>query len=121
MKHYYNKSRCMAAPVRSFKITNITHRNVEIDAEGFKQENRILHGGWNTVLYEEFPKKREAGVVYSIPGLWVVQRYDIASDELKFSVIEDAVFQEHFFLDSDEPIKFVEGQSFERPRKAAAG
>jgi hypothetical protein len=120
MKHYYNKAACMAAPVRSFKITNITHRNVEIDAEGFYQENRILHGGWNTVLFDGYPKRREEGIVYSIPGLWVVQRYDLASDELKFSIIEDSVFQQNFYPDN-EPSKFIEGKSFERPRRIANG
>lgn len=119
MQAYYNKMRCRAAQVRGFKITSVVHRNAEIDAEGFRKESFIVHGGWHTLLYNQFPdQKRQENVVYTVPDLWIVERYSMAEDEVKYSVIEDAVFRQNFILDDDPP-KLIEGHGFERPRSVA--
>jgi len=119
MKPFYNKARCHAAKIISFSFENEDAYEMWVDIEGGPLTKRKIHGGWNLIRFEEYPKRRQPMIEHRPDNFWLIERYDMSMDEMKYSVVEDAVFQEQFY--PDYPPQLVEGHSFERPRKVAAG
>lgn len=117
MKPYFCKSRCNAARIIEFVVSDDYKITVDVQG-GPLRVDLPINGGWLLIERDENNNRRQRMIEYKTNNLWLVERYDIACDGLKYNVVEDAVFQKQFFAD-DEP-KFVEGHSFELPRRTAS-
>lgn len=118
MKPYYNKAECCAARLVAYVI--IDDYKLALEFEDSPQSIIFeIHSGWNSVGYTVYPIKAKRMVRHPTQSLWLVARYHHEEASTKYSIVEDRVFQERFFSDDSFPL--IEGQSFERPRRAVNG
>ncbi len=135
MQKYYNKVSCKAALIIKLKIDNNNIFCFKLD-DG--QEYEAYNGPDETtgkiklinshILYTLTHKKVDEykwvdipcskWTVLSVPS-YLVERYDMETDNIRVAVVEHGTFQSNFYLDESEDL--IEMRSFEKPNQQRIG